>query len=165
MRDVTLVLPDIVFEDETMTMQIGGKTFQFWRTPGHSADSIACLVREDRVLFAADTLMPLPHFFDGSYDDLVLSLDALRSGNFENVVQGHGEVILRGEVEEKIQSDLDYLRMLRAEVLRALESADPDAALAAITLEQCGKSRILLNGAAEQLHRQNVQALAAQQSN
>ncbi len=162
MRDVELVLPDIVFSGGAFTLHIGNKTFQFWSTPGHSIDSIVCLVKEDRVLFAADTLMPIPYFVDGNFDDFVASLNGLRNGNFENVIQGHGEIILRGEVEEKIQTDIDYLLKLRTAVDIALANPFPDAALEAIDIESCGKSRILLNGAISQLHRQNVLTLAAQ---
>ena len=162
MRDVELVLPDIVFSGGAFTLHIGNKTFQFWSTPGHSIDSIVCLVKEDRVLFAADTLMPIPYFVDGNFDDFVASLTGLRNGNFENVIQGHGEIILRGEVEEKIQTDIDYLLKLRTAVDAALANPFPDAALEAIDIESCGKSRILLNGAISQLHRQNVLTLAAQ---
>jgi glyoxylase-like metal-dependent hydrolase (beta-lactamase superfamily II) len=162
MTTVELVLPTIVFDSGSFNLDLGNKQFQLRHSPGHSPDSIVCLVKDERVLFAADTLMPLPYFVDGSFDDFLESLEALRHGNFENVVQGHGEVILRGEVEEKIQSDIDYLHKLRAAVDAALTSPGSDAALDAITAEACGKSRILLNGAVEQLHRQNVAALASQ---
>ncbi|HEX2905545.1 MAG TPA: MBL fold metallo-hydrolase [Phototrophicaceae bacterium] len=162
LRDIELVLPNVVFDEGVMTLHVGNKTFQLWSTPGHSPDSIVCLVKEDRTLFAADTLMPLPYFVDGSFDDFLISLKGLLGNNFENVIQGHGEVILRGEVEEKIHEDLDYLLKLRQAVDRALLNATPDSALEAITIEDCGKSRILLNGAAMQLHRRNVLALASQ---
>lgn len=161
-RDVELVLPDMVFDGGTLNLHLGNKTFQMWWTPGHSQDSIVCLVKEDRVLFAADTLMPLPYFVDGSYDDFMTSLNSLRNGNFENVVQGHGEIVLRGEIEDKISSDVDYLITLRKAVDSALADRSPNASLEAIDIESCGKSRIALNGAVEQLHRQNVIALASQ---
>jgi len=162
LRDVQLVLPDMVFDGGMLNLHVGNKTFQFWHTPGHSPDSIVCLVKEDRVLFAADTLMPLPYFVGGSYDDFLTSLEGLRNSNFENVVQGHGEVILRGEIEEKIESDIEYLLSLRKAVDRALASATPDKVLEKIDIESCGKSRILLNGMVQQLHRQNVLMLAGQ---
>jgi len=161
-RDVELVLPDIVFDGGPLNLHIGNKAFQLWATPGHSQDSIVCLVKDDRVLFAADTLMPIPYFVDGSYDDFVVSLNGLRDGNFENVVQGHGEIILRGEIEEKIETDIDYLANLRNAVDAALATRSPERALEAIDIEKCGKSRILLNGMVEQLHRQNVLTLASQ---
>jgi len=162
MRDVQVVLPELVFENGHFSLYLGDKTFELWHTPGHSPDSIVCLVKEDRVLLAADTLLPIPHFVDGSFEDCIASLRGLLGRNFENVVQGHGDVILKGEVEEKILSDLEYLEALRTAVDAALASNDPDSALNKIDIERCGKSRILLNGAAEQLHRQNVLALASQ---
>ncbi len=165
MRDVELVLPSMVFEEGVLELHLGGKTFQLWHTPGHSLDSVVCLVKDERILFAADTLMPIPYFVDGSYSAFRQSLESLRNSNYENVVQGHGEVILRGEIEEKIESDIHYLDKLGELVDAALASTTPDKALAAITLEQCGKSRILLNGAVEQLHRNNLTTLANQRRN
>lgn len=162
MRDVQVVLPGLVFENGHFLLYLGEKSFELWHTPGHSPDSIVCLVREDRVLLAADTLLPIPHFVDGSFEDCITSLRGLLGGNFEQVVQGHGDVILKGEIEEKIHSDLEYLDALRTAVDTVLANPDPDAALNKIDIERCGKSRILLNGAAEQLHRQNVLALASQ---
>lgn len=159
LREIDLVLPDIVFDSGPMTLHVGDKTFQLRHSPGHSPDSIVCYIPEDRVLLAADTLMPLPYFVDGSFDDFVLSLQNLQGNQYENIVQGHGEVILRGEIDEKIKSDLDYLSRLRDAVDRSLATGTP---LDEVHIEQCGKSRILLNGAAEQLHRQNVLVLAQQ---
>lgn len=161
MRDLELVLPQITF-DRTLTLHLGGKTLQFQWSPGHSADSIVCLLVEDQILFAADTVMPIPYFVDGSYDDFLASLEMLRGGSYENIVQGHGEVILRGEVEEKLESDIEYLYRLSQAVDTALLNPSLEAALAAIDIEACGKERVLLNGAAQQLHRQNVMILAEQ---
>ncbi len=162
MRHLQVVLPNIVFDDGELILYIGGKTLQLWHTPGHSQDSIVCHVKEDRVLFAADTLMPVPYFVDGSYDDFLKSLEDLQGRGFEQVVQGHGEVVLRGEIEDKIQEDIDYLHRLRTAVDQALTATDPASVLNALTIESCGKSRVLLNGAGQQLHRQNVMKLASQ---
>ena len=162
MRDIELVLPGIVFENGSLTLYIGDKTLHLTHSPGHSPDSIVCYVKEDRVLLAADTLMPVPYFVDGDYDDFVASLTRLQGGSYENAVQGHGEVILRGEIEDKIQSDLYYLQCLKDAVDQALTADSPQDALDAIDIEDCGKSRILLNGTVQQLHRQNVNMLARQ---
>lgn len=162
LRDVNLVLPDMVFDDGVFSLHMGGKTLQLWHTPGHSPDSIVCLVKEDRILFASDTVMPIPYFVGGNYDDFLNSLHGLQGRNLENVVQGHGEIILRGEIEDKLQNDIDYLVKIRQAVDKALGSANPEKSLNAIDIERCGKSRILLNGTAQQLHQQNVAALASQ---
>ncbi len=157
LRGVTVVLPHITF-DSTLQLDLGSKTLRLWSTPGHSPDSIVCLVKEDRVLLGGDTVLPVPHFVDGSYDDLLRSLEGLNGDSYENIVQGHGEIILRGEIDDKLREDVAYMRALRKAVNAAL--ASPMPALEKIDMESCGKSRILLNGAAERLHRQNINALA-----
>lgn len=159
LRDVEIVLPHMVFESGSMSVHLGNKTVEMWHSPGHSPDSIVCLVKEDRVLFAADTLMPIPYFVDGSYNDFIESLNALKNGGYENVVQGHGEVVLRGEVEEKIQADLDYMAIIRGHVEKMLRRNKPISDLTQLTIESCGKSRIPLNGLVQELHRANLHAL------
>ncbi len=159
LRDIKLVLPHLVFDSGVMSIHLGNKTVELWHSPGHSPDSIVALVKEDRVLFAADTMMPIPYFVDGSYDDFIASLNALRNGGYENVVQGHGEVVLRGEVESKIEEDLAYLSRLRQHVEQAIQQRLPITALDEINIERCGKSRIPLNGLVQELHRTNLRAL------
>lgn len=159
LRDVRLVLPNLVFDSGVMSIHLGNKTVEMWHSPGHSPDSIVCLVKEDRVLFAADTLMPVPYFVDGSYDDFIASLKALKNGAYENVVQGHGEVVLRGEVEEKIDADLHYLATIRRCVEEVIAEQKSMQDLDELTIEACGKSRIPLNGLVQDLHRGNLHAL------
>jgi cyclase len=161
-KSVQIVLPSLVFEDGVMTLKLGNKTLHLWHTPGHSPDSVVCLVKEDRVLFAADTLMPIPYFVDGDYDSFVSSLKSLQNNSFESIVQGHGEVVLRGEIEEKIQSDLDYLATLKKHAEAARTKSDPEKYLNNIDVERCGKSRILLSGTVQQLHQANLRALYRQ---
>jgi cyclase len=159
MATITLRLPEIVFSQGFLNLHLGGVTLKMWHAPGHSPDMIVCLVEEEEILFAADSLMPLPFFSDGSIDDFIKTLQSLRSQTFNNVVQGHGEVILRGEVQSKIDEDLHYLHTLRARVEDIVERGDEPAALKAIGIEQCGKSRIPLNGLVQQLHQTNAETL------
>ncbi len=159
LADVEIVLPDIVFDEGTFSIHLGGKTLECWHMPGHSDDGIVCVAAEDRILFAGDLLMPIPYFVDGDYDQMIESLKALKEEGFENVVQGHGEVILRGEVEKKINEDLRYLYALREQIDIALGRRDADKYIETIDVESCGKSRIVLNGQAEYLHRQNMNML------
>lgn len=160
--EVALNLPSLVFESGILELRLGDKTLELRLSPGHSDDSITVLVREDRVLFAADTLMPVPFFLDGSFDDLVNSLEALKGGGYENVIQGHGEIILRGEVEQKIDADLNYLRCIKKHVEIALNKPNPQHYLRGVDIEKCGKSRIPLNGEVQNLHEGNLKALLEQ---
>ncbi len=164
LNEIEVVLPHLVFDSHPMNLHLGGKTIQLSHSPGHSPDSIVCLVKEDRVLFAADTLMPLPYFVDGDYNDFIQSLHALQNNNFENIVQGHGEVILRGEIEEKIESDLSYLVAVKKAAEAARGQADPDLYLSNVAIEECGKSRIPLAGSVQELHQANLRALYNQLS-
>lgn len=159
MAAVQLRLPDIVLDSGTMNLHLGGVTLQLSHAPGHSHDSLVCLVVDERILFAADTLMPIPFFADGCWDDFVLTLERLLNESFENVVQGHGEVILRGEVQDKIRDDLSYLRTLREKVEALIEKGQGAEELGRLNIEACGKSRIPLNGLVQQLHKSNCEAL------
>jgi cyclase len=159
---IEIVLPETTFDD-TLMLDVGDKTFLLWATPGHTPDSIVCLVKQDQVLIGADTFMPVPYFVDGDYQALLTTLQAFAGQTYESIIPGYGEIILRGEVPEKIQSDIHYLVELKQAVHNALASDTPSAALDAIDIEACGKSRVLLNGAVETLHRQNVNHLASAQ--
>jgi cyclase len=158
-EEVSICPPHVVFETGHMELRVGNKTFELRHTPGHSPDSSIVLVREDRVLFAGDTVMPIPYFVDGSFDESYQSLTSLRNGGFENIVQGHGEIILRGEIEHKLEEDLRYLVQIREHVNTAMTKADPIKYLRNIDIETVGKSRILLNGGVEELHQMNLRVL------
>ncbi len=159
LQEVILRLPTLVFESGGMEIRLGEKTLELRPSPGHSDDSITVHVREDRVMFAADTMMPIPYFVDGRYDDLVQSIEKLRGGGYENVIQGHGDIVLRGEIERKVEEDLDYLRCIREHVERAINQANPQAYLDTVDIESCGKSRIPLNGEVQKLHEGNLKTL------
>jgi glyoxylase-like metal-dependent hydrolase (beta-lactamase superfamily II) len=134
-----------------------------WHTPGHSPDSIVAYAKEDKILFAADTVMPIPFFGDGSWSNFVTSLEGLKGRTYETIVQGHGEVVLRGESHEKIDEDLAYLHTLHNRVSEVInEGGSVEQALEYAEIEECGKSRIILNGIAQQLHESNVRTLYQQ---
>lgn len=162
LTDVELVPPHLVFKRGVMELGFGDKMLQLWHTPGHSPDGIVCLLREDRILFAGDTLMPLPYFPDGDFAAYQQTLEALRGCNVENIVQGHGEIILRGEIEDKIKSDLAYLSTIQRVVEEAAGHTDPIKYLSRMDVEKCGKSRIAINGTVNDLHHVNLRTLYRQ---
>jgi glyoxylase-like metal-dependent hydrolase (beta-lactamase superfamily II) len=154
--DVEIVLPDLIFESGMLSIHLGGKTLRLQHLPGHSLDLIGVLVTNDRILFASDNAMPVPTIFDGSYEALVNSLHRMLAMAPDSVVQGHGEVILRGEVEATIQADLDYLQAIKSAVESVIAKGQPAKALQEVTIESCGKSRIPLNGLVTDLHQANL---------
>jgi cyclase len=159
LAEVQLRAPDVVFEGGEMTLRLGNKTLQLLHSPGHTLDSIVVHVKEDRILFAADTVMPVPYVVDGNPEAFVESLRMIRSLSLENIVQGHGEVILRGEINETLDSSVRYLEAIQSKVAKAIAAQKPREAMRDISIESCGKSRIPLNGLVQQLHVANLFSL------
>jgi hypothetical protein len=74
----------------------------------------------------------------------------------ENIIQGHGDIILRGEIEEATRSNLAYINAVRKGVRAAARRRNPLEALAEIDIESCGKSRVTLGGLGVELHKRNL---------
>jgi glyoxylase-like metal-dependent hydrolase (beta-lactamase superfamily II) len=151
-----IVLPHMTFNNGTVSLRAGKKTLILSPMPGHSADGIAVLVEEDRVLFAGDAFMPLPYFIDGDPDEMVASIKQIGKMGLENIIQGHGDIILRGEIEEAVRENLAYINATRKAVRIAARKKNPLEALAEVDVESCGKSRVNLGGLAEDLHKRNL---------
>lgn len=156
LETVIIRIPEVVFDEGDMVLHIGSKSIEMTLTPGHTADSTIAYVREDKVLLAADTVMPVPYFVWGSRHDFKNSLKFLKDYNLESIVQGHGEVLLRGEIPGALESSIRYLDMLEQRVTEIIEKGRGKEALEKLTIDRCGKSRIPLNGLVQDLHRANV---------
>ena len=158
-RNVKIILPHLTFDDGFLSLRVGKKNLSLLPLPGHSKDNVAVIVEEDRVLFTSDACMPLPYIVDGDIDDMVASLKKVSKMGLENIVQGHGDIILRGEIDGYIRENLTYLSAIRKAVRKAAKRKYPMDMLAEINVEACGKSRVLIGGLAEELHRRNLRAL------
>lgn len=158
-RNVKIILPHLAFKDGELNLRVGKKTLTMFPLPGHSNDNLGVLVEEDRVLFAGDAAMPLPYIVDGDVDDLTTSLKRMGKMGLENIVQGHGDIVLRGEIENYIKENLAYISSLRKAVRKASRRRFPQEVLDEATVESCGKSRVLIGGLAAELHRRNLRAL------
>jgi glyoxylase-like metal-dependent hydrolase (beta-lactamase superfamily II) len=159
LKEAGIRLPSVTFEEGSATIRVGKRSLHLVPLPGHSADGIGVLVQEDRVLFSGDVMMPVPYLADGDYDQMIASLKSIPKMKLENLVQGHGESVLRGEVTTTVRSNLSYLAAVRRHVRTAGRRKDPMGYLENVGIEDCGKSRILLNGLAEDLHMRNLTAL------
>lgn len=158
-RQVEIVKPHITFEENNLNLRVGKKTLTMIPLPGHSSDNIGVLVEEDRVLFAGDAFMPMPYIVDGDMDELVTSIKKIGKMGLENVIQGHGDIVLRGEIDAALKEDLSYLSNLRKAVRKASRRKYPLEVLDEIDVESCGKSRVLIGGLAGELHKRNLRAL------
>jgi cyclase len=159
LANAEIVLPEILLDEGSLFLHLGKKTLQLSPAPGHSPDSISVLLKEDRILFAGDMMMPVPHIVDGDLEALVHSLQGIPAMGLENVVQGHGELVLRGEIDDAVRSNLKYLDCVRRKVESLIKRNRPRDAVREIDIESCGKSRIPLNGLVTQLHTANLLTL------
>jgi len=155
---VRLRIPQLIFETELL-IRLGEKTIHLLHAPGHTEDGVMVHVREDKVLVASDVLTPVPLAVRGDIGELSRSLRLIKSLNLENVIQGHGGVLLRGEIDEAVDSSLAYLRTVRKRVHALVEKGQPKSALKQIDIEACGKSRIPLGGLVQRLHLANLEYL------
>lgn len=158
LAEVQLRLPSITFTRE-LTLRLGNKTLRLMHTPGTTPDSIVVYVRENRVLFAGDTVMPVPYIVDGDRLELMKSLRAISKLSLDNIVQGHGGVLLRGEIKATLRSSIAYLDTIHKRVREKVEAGAPRDELRQIGIESCGKSRIPLDGLVQDLHQANLEVL------
>jgi len=162
-KKVKIQLPGLTFDSGTLSLQIGKRHIKVFPTPGNSPDGISVLVREDRVLFSGDAFLPLPLVVEGDVDQLSEPIKSIAKMSLENIVQGHGDVILRGEIDQAVKSNLNYLAAIKKVARLAAKRKDPLTVLEEATVEECGKSRVLLGGLVEDLHKRNLTALYKQE--
>ncbi len=162
LRQVKIVLPQMTFAEGELTLRVGKKNLILSLATGHSKDGIAVLVEEDRILFAGDSFMPLPYIVDGDIDEIMASIKRMGRMGLENIVQGHGDVILRGEIDAAVRENLNYLSAIKRAVKAAARRKNAIELLDNITIESCGKSRVYLGGLAQTLHQRNLRALLQQ---
>jgi cyclase len=129
LAEIEIVLPDVTFSESEIGLRTGKRTLRLIPLPGHSVDGIGVLVVEDRVLFSGDIMMPVPYLIGSDIDVMLESMKLIPKLRLENLVQGHGEVILRGEVPIAVKSNANYI------------------------------STVLGHGLAEELHRRNLIAV------
>jgi glyoxylase-like metal-dependent hydrolase (beta-lactamase superfamily II) len=159
LRQVKIALPHMTFAQGELTLRVGKKNLILMPATGHSPDGVSVLVEEDRILFAGDAFMPLPYIVDGDLDEIAASIKRMGRMGLENIIQGHGDIILRGEIDSAVKENLNYITSLRKSVKSASKRKIPDDYLDEINIEDCGKSRVALGGLAISLHQRNVRAL------
>ncbi len=160
-----IVLPDITLSEGVLTIQIGKRSVEIFPSPGASPDGISVLIKEDRVLFAGDAFLPVPNIVEGDLDQLKATIQSFAERGLENIVPGHGDVVLRGEIENACQSNLDYLDAIDAFAKQAASKKDPTPILEKATIQECGKSRVLLAGLVQELHQRNLSVLYQREKN
>jgi cyclase len=161
LAEVRVRLPNIVFEHD-MYIHLGDRSLFLTPLPGHTADSIGVLIEGDKILFSGDAMLPVPYIVWGDAGHTAHSLRTIRGLKPESVIQGHGDLLLKGELAEEIESSMHYLECIATKVKELVEADAPESALSTIDIESCGKSRVPLDGLVQHLHRENLAALYSQ---
>ena len=159
LRQVKIILPHMTFDSGEFNLRVGKKNLNIFPAFGHSDDGIAIMVEEDRVLFAGDAFMPLPYIVDGNIDDMIASTKKIGRMGLENIVQGHGDIILRGEIDAAVKENLNYLTTVKKMIKAATRRRNSDEFLESMRIEDFGKSRVNLGGLALTLHERNMRVL------
>lgn len=155
-EDVRIRIPNVTFDTGELLVQAGGKTFRLFSLPGHTPDNIGILMEEEAVLIAGDAVMAIPIIADGDWAQEIESLKRIKAMSPETIVQGHGEVILRGEVQVVIDRYIAYLECVYEQAETTLRQGRERKEILDISLEACGLERVPLGIASHRLHAANI---------
>ena len=155
-QNTQIVLPHLTFAHGELTLKLGKKNLVFFLTPGYTSDGISVFVEDDRVLFAGDAFMPIPQMNEGNYHQSIDVIRKIGDMGLENIIQGHGDIVLRGEISDAVQENIAYIEKIHEIALNATRHRDPAEYLNQFDIESTGKSRVYLGGLAEQLNKRNL---------
>ena len=154
--EVKLRIPTLTFASGDLFVEAGDKTFRLFPLPGHTSDNIGVLIEEDEVLITGDAVMAIPIIADGDWEQEIATLNRIKEMEPDTVIQGHGEVILRGEIKTVMDEYISYLNCVRDQAETVLKKGRDRKEIWDIPLETCGLERVPLGIASHQLHVANI---------
>ncbi len=154
--EVTLRIPDVTFGAEGMLFTAGQTTLRFMELPGHTDDNIGIYLEAEQLFIAGDAVMAIPIIARGDWQQAIASIKSIIQMKPETIVQGHGEVILRGEIEEVLTRYINYIECVHKHAEAVLKAKKDRKELAKISLEACGLERVPLGLASHRLHTANL---------
>lgn len=129
-EDVTVKPPHQTF-DKKLQLRLENRQLTLLHLPGHTPDSIAGYLEQERILIAGDCVMELPYIFYGSSTDLIESLRIIEKMDLDTIIQGHGGPCNKAKVEE----DRKYVEDVRKVVGEGIQSDKPLDELREIPLD------------------------------
>ncbi|OQA18875.1 MAG: Carbapenem-hydrolyzing beta-lactamase BlaB-1 precursor [Chloroflexi bacterium ADurb.Bin360] len=154
--EVTLRIPTITFEEGELQLVAGDKAMRLMPLPGHTDDNVGVFLEEERILITGDSVMAIPIIADGDWRQAIVTLQQIKKLAPETIVQGHGEVILRGEVQAVLDRYINYLECVEEQARKVIKRGKPRQTIWDIPLETCGLERVPLGIASHQLHVANI---------
>ena len=102
--------PDITFSEKLILED----NIELIYTPGHSTDGVCVYLKKEKILITGDTILGnengkkvLPYFWDGTPKEMLNTMEQLMQLDFDTVVPGHYEIIVKSD----INNDINYLKM------------------------------------------------------
>lgn len=97
--------------DEENQIELAGKNFQVFHTPGHKDDSICLYNGDEKVLFTGDLIFPDGSFGrtdleEGDRDQLIDSIEKIADLDVESFYPGHDGAVTE-DANESIQKSLE----------------------------------------------------------
>ncbi len=158
-EEVRLRIPNVTFDSGELVLHVDNKTFRLLSLPGHTDDNIGILMEEEEILIAGDAVMAIPIIADGDWEREIETLRYIKKLAPETIVQGHGEVILRGEVQAVMDRYIAYLECVHKKARAMLRQNRDRKELWNIPLEDCGLERVPLGIASHRLHVANIMSV------
>jgi glyoxylase-like metal-dependent hydrolase (beta-lactamase superfamily II) len=154
--EVNLRIPNITFDTGELLLRAGNKRFRLFSLPGHTEDNIGVLMEEEEILITGDAVMAIPIIADGDWARAIETLQYIKKLAPETIVQGHGEVILRGEIQVVMDRYISYLECVYKKAETALRQGRDRKEIWGVPLEDCGLERVPLGIASHRLHIANI---------
>lgn len=155
-EEVVLRIPNITFDTGGLLLRAGDKRFRLLSLPGHTDDNIGVFLEEEEILITGDAVMAIPIIADGDWAREIETLRYIKKLAPETIVQGHGEVILRGEIQTVMDRYIRYLECIHKKAQTALRQGRDRKEIWNIPLEDCGLERVPLGIASHRLHIANI---------
>lgn len=136
-EDTEINLPNITFNKKA-NLFFKDEEFELISTPGHSPDSICVYWKNKEILFAGDTVIPIPYFFYGNREKLIKTLVEIIALKPKLIIQGHGVPIQEENIEKELNSKIKYLKKINEIVKESIEIGLSKREIYGIPIDKCG---------------------------
>lgn len=103
-RNIKIVIPDIVFEEQ-LEIDLGGLTCVIQHVGGsHAIDSVVVYIKEEKILFLSDCIYSDIYSGDRSYnmDETLKLLDKIETFDAETYILSHWKPITKDEFKQEV---------------------------------------------------------------
>jgi len=134
---IEINLPNITFKKKA-NLFFKDEELELISTPGHSPDSICVYWKNKEILFAGDTVVPIPYFYYGNREKLIKTLVEIIALKPKLIIQGHGMPIQEENIKKELNSKIKYLKKINEIVKESIEIGLSKREIYRIPIDKCG---------------------------